>query len=383
VKVIHFCLSCFYIDGRSYQENELVRHHVKGGNDVLVVASTENHDEKAQVTYVEPCRYIGGDGAAVIRLPYRGWPHVIARKLRIYPDVRKILDEFQPNVIVFHGVTAWELLTVAKYKRDYPEVTLYVDAHESAQGSARSFVSREMLHKRWYAPIVRKAINDIPMVLGVSIDIMDFVHETYGVPREQLEFFPLAGDPLADEDIASRGKMTRAMMGISKDTILFVQSGKQNYRKKLDQTLRAFGTTANSNFRLLIVGRVFDDVRDEVEPLIAADPRVEVLGWKTPEELTDILCAADVYVQPGTQSASMQNSLCCGCAIIIADINSHQPYHVENGWLCDSEESLKTIFADIEANPSQLGEMGRESAALARKMLDYSVQAERLLQPNN
>ena len=41
MKIAHICLSCFYIDGFSYQENELVRQNVSDGHDVLVITSTE------------------------------------------------------------------------------------------------------------------------------------------------------------------------------------------------------------------------------------------------------------------------------------------------------------------------------------------------------
>ena len=41
MKIIHLCLSCFYIDNYRYQENELVREHVTDGHEVLVVASTD------------------------------------------------------------------------------------------------------------------------------------------------------------------------------------------------------------------------------------------------------------------------------------------------------------------------------------------------------
>lgn len=46
MKILHFCLSCFYIDNYDYQENQLVRVNVEDGHDVLVVASTETYNDK-------------------------------------------------------------------------------------------------------------------------------------------------------------------------------------------------------------------------------------------------------------------------------------------------------------------------------------------------
>ena len=67
MKILHLCLSCFYIDGFSYQENELARQNNLDGHDVLVIASTENYDANGRLVYGEPREYIGSDGVPVVR----------------------------------------------------------------------------------------------------------------------------------------------------------------------------------------------------------------------------------------------------------------------------------------------------------------------------
>ena len=69
MRILHLCLSCFYIDDAGYQENHLVRQHVADGHEVLVIASTEIFDGKGGLGYAEPGSYIGSDGAKVIRIP--------------------------------------------------------------------------------------------------------------------------------------------------------------------------------------------------------------------------------------------------------------------------------------------------------------------------
>ena len=73
MKILHCCLSCFYIDNFNYQENMLVREHVAAGHDVFVLASTENYDSKGKLIYTSPGRYLGSDGAEVLRIPYIGF----------------------------------------------------------------------------------------------------------------------------------------------------------------------------------------------------------------------------------------------------------------------------------------------------------------------
>lgn len=116
--------------------------------------------------------------------------------------------------------------------------------------------------------------------------------------------------------------------------------------------------------------------------MVAADPRVQFLGWKKAEDLYELLCAADVYVQPGTQSATMQISLCARCAVLLDDVPSHVPFVHENGWKVRDINGLKDVFLSIENNKGQVAAMRSKSYAIAEKLLDYERMAQRLLQPH-
>ena len=67
MRVAHVCLSCFYIDGFGYQENELVRQHVADGHEVTVIASTETFGADRRLAYIAPSSFVGKVGAPVIR----------------------------------------------------------------------------------------------------------------------------------------------------------------------------------------------------------------------------------------------------------------------------------------------------------------------------
>lgn len=377
MKIAHICLSCFYIDGRSYQENELVRQHVKGGHQVLVLASTETHSANGRITYVEPSEYVGPEGALVRRLPYRRFlPHKLMVKLRINVGTYEALTEFRPDAILFHGTCGWELLNVARYVRNH-RVPFYVDSHEDWNNSARGFISREILHRRYYGPILRSALPEIRKILCVSTESMDFVADLYRIPKKYLEFFPLGGHPVPDREYAQRRDATRRAYGLDKQHILLVQSGKQTRRKKLLDSLRAIATCQNPKLRFFIVGVLDESIRNEAEALIASDDRIAYLGWKTPSELTNLLCAADVYLQPGTQSVTMQHSLCCRCAVILDDVPAHKIYQCGNGWFLSDMKTLPSVVQQIaDAN---LSEMAAKSFALSCELLDYAVLSKRVL----
>lgn len=379
MKIAHLCLSCFYIDGYSYQENELVRQHVMDGHDVVVIASTEVFDENRQLNYRQPGEYMGTDGARVIRLPYRrGLPHSLMKKLRMHPGVENLLAREAPDVILFHGLCGWELLAVKRYKSSHPAVRIFADSHEDFNNSARSFVSRHLLHASYYRPILHRALDSIEKVLCISTETMDFVRDFYKVPSDRLEFYPLGGKVLDDGEYAHLRAGSRARHAVADHQVLFVQSGKMDRTKKLLEALRAFGKTPDERFRFILAGHIHEDIAEEVEQLMRNDPRVQFIGWQSSDELRELLCAADVYVQPGTQSATMQMSLCSRCVVILDDVPSHQPYLDGNGWLLNARTSMEDVLARISADPDQLKEMSKRSTQVAIQLLDYRMLAARL-----
>jgi hypothetical protein len=377
MNIVHVCLSCFYIDGFSYQENELVRQHVSDGHDVLVIASTESKSPGGDLVYSAAKSYPGSDGAMVVRLAYRLWPHRVAAKLRMHAGVYDLLERFQPDAILFHGCCGWEVATVARYARAHPDVLFYIDSHEDWNNSARNVVSRRILHGLYYRACLARAWSVARKILCVSTETMDFVEHMYGVPRGHLELFPLGGHPVPDSEYGRRRAATRTELGVGANEILFVQSGKQTRRKKLLEALVAFKSHAAPNARLVIVGVLGADIREEAERLIGDDPKISFLGWKPAHELADILCAADVYLQPGTQSVTMQQSLCCRCAVIIDDAPSHAIYVNGNGWLVNSELPLERAIA--EAGTADLPAMQDLSFRFAKENLDYAKLGQRVL----
>jgi hypothetical protein len=295
----------------------------------------------------------------------------------MHSNVFGILEQFQPDSILFHGTCGWELITVARYIKRNRQVTLYVDSHEDWNNSARTVMSRELLHKVYYRSIIKRSLPAISKILCCSTEAMDFVHDVYGVSHEHLEFFPLGGKPIPDDEYHLRRSRARDQYRIRPHEIVIVQSGKQTKRKKLIDSLRAIAAL-DFEFRFLVVGVLHDDIREEAESLIRKTDRVSFLGWKSPLELTDILCAADVYLQPGTQSATMQHSLCSRCAVILDDVPAHAVYHRNNGWLVQGNDNLAAALSQL--NTADLENMKLNSYRVAKELLDYTVLAKRVLE---
>ena len=114
MKILHLCLSCFYIDRYAYQENMLIAEHVRAGHSVHVLASTETFGSDGKLTHVAPSVYMGTEGAMVERLPYRfAQTPRLAQKIRAYVGLQARIEAIDPDVIVFHGLCSYALFEVS------------------------------------------------------------------------------------------------------------------------------------------------------------------------------------------------------------------------------------------------------------------------------
>lgn len=104
------------------------------------------------------------------------------------------------------------------------------------------------------------------------------------------------------------------------------------------------------------------------------------LGWKSGDELQRYLSAADVYVQPGSQSATMQTSMCWRCAIVAYPHRSYETYLDNNTFFVRDISELREVFEKLANNKDLSVKMGERSYEIAQNILDYKVLAKRLYQ---
>jgi len=380
MKILHCCLSCFYIDDYNYQENILPRIHKQNGNDVLIIASTETYIDNQRLGYVKPKAYLTNDNIVIHRIPYKKYfPRFLMKKIRDYRGTLKIIEAFKPDIIMFHGVPAFELLKIAKYKKEHRNVKLYVDSHEDKNNSGTNFFSKYFFHKLFYRWIVSKSIKFIDKILYLSAESKDFLIDFYKIPERILEFYPLGGIVIDRATKSAQREEIRSLLGISPDDILFCHSGKMDEKKKTIEIIKNFVKTSNNKFKLIIIGTFTSDVSSNVMPLIQSDKRVQFLGWKKSEELLKYIAGSDLYLQPGGQSATMQNALCVGTPVLFENVKSHQFYMRGNAFAINHSDEMANIFEEINRNPSILKKMSEKSFAFAEEFLDYEKLAHRLL----
>lgn len=380
MKILHIMLANFYIDNYNYQENVLPKQNFKDGHDVLILASTETYLFNNKLGYVEPKEYINEDGIKVKRIDYN-FPFIgrfLKSKIRSYKNTYKIIREFSPNIILFHGVPAFDIISVARYKKKFPNIKLYVDSHEDFNNSAKNFISRQILHKFFYKTVIQTALPYIDKILCVGYECFAFLKEMYDVPDDMMEFFPLGGEIIEESIKIEKRNKIRESLNIRDSDLLLVHSGKMDKKKRTNEIVEAFLEADLDNLFLIIIGSMTNDVSEELIPLIDKTAKIHYLGWKNAEELLDYLCASDLYVQPGGQSATMQNALCCGSAAALYPHESHKYLLGDSVFYIETVEDMKKLFELISKDPQKLEDKRKMSFKIAQEKLDYKKLAARL-----
>lgn len=378
MKILHCCLACFYVDGFGYQENILPIYNQKDGHEVMIIASTETFLD-GMLSYIKPSTYTTETGIPIVRLPYTNiLPHGIAKKIRYYPGFMDQLESFKPDIILFHGTTAYDIITVAYYKKLYPHVKLYVDCHEAYYNSAQNILSKYVLHKMLYRKWFRKALPYIDKVLYVGTGEREYLIEMMGLKDDEMEFYPLGGVIIDQTEKQEKRKQVYYRHGLSKNHILFVHSGKLNALKRTTDLLCAFSRVKDERFRLVIIGNMPKDTKIELETLINKDSRVQFIGWKSQDILREYLAAADMYLQPGSVSATLQNAICCGTPVMIYPHECYNLFVKKNGVRVLTVQDMVKVFTNIQKGILNLEDMSRAAIKYALEYLDYRKLAKRL-----
>lgn len=380
MKILHLCLACFYIDNYTYQENILPHINHEDGHDVRIIASTETYVDNAHLGYVEPSEYVTEYGVPIKRLPYvKVGNGFVTHKLRIYPHLYEELAAFAPDVVMCHDLAFGSVLDVIRYKKDHPQVKLYADTHSAAYNSGTNWLSLHILHRLYYRYLTQKALPYLERYFYIGEGEREFSARNYNIPEAQMEYYPLGGVLLSDEEYAATRAKRRAELGLAENDRLYIHSGKLQTVKRTDELLSAFSAVDDPHAVLAVIGSIPKEREAVLLPLIAADKRIRYLGWKSGDDLQEYLCAADLYCQPGSVSATMQNAICRNTPVMsyphpayTADLDYGQFFWIK------TQADMEQVFGKIKADPDVLLPMSAASRRCAEDLLDYRKLAAQL-----
>lgn len=378
MKILHICLGSHFTVGMTYQDNQLSDQNAADGHDVVVVSDCFQYEGHTLKELEEEDRVLSS-GVRLVRMKYDFiFTSLISSKVRKVSRLKNFLEEYKPDVILFHGVAGYELLTVSRYKQKCPYVKLYVDSHEDYHNSGTFWFSLFFQYKVFNRFIVKSIRNNVDKFLYISRESMTFLKEVYGLRSNEIEFYPLGGNILPQELKLAYRNQVRSQLGLSDNDVLIVHTGKFSKGKKTVELLQSLASVDKKNLKLVLIGSIMDDVKYLLDSLINADDRVCFLGWLNSTELVKFLAAADFYFQPGTQSATMQNAICCGTPVALYPFKSHKPFIHGNGFFVENNSDCSNIFNNLAFHKYDLSEMSSASYQIAYDLLDYNKLAARL-----
>jgi glycosyltransferase involved in cell wall biosynthesis len=272
------------------------------------------------------------------------------------------------------------MLAIAKYKKNNPQCRVYIDSHEDVNNSGTFWFSMFFQYKIFNRILVNLVKKYVDKFFYISEESKDFLKNIYKLSDELLEFYPLGGNIIDDKLRVENALVIRKKYNLELDDFIIVHTGKLDAGKKTLLLLNAFANIEDSRVKLFIIGSIPDDMKDELVPLIEGHPRIIFTGWKRSEEMVQYLCAADLYVQPGTQSATMQNAICCGAPVALFPHRSHEPYVHGNGFFIRNESDCVKAIQMAIAAPSLVTKMKNNSLKLGERVLNYKKLAARLYQ---
>lgn len=381
MKIAHIQFAGPYSEGYNYQENLLPRYQVTLGREVAVFTNCYTWDHSRLVTTLSGRKYLP-DGVILERLPFQSFgTEFFTRKMRWAPKLYDRLCEFQPDFIMMHDYQSLSTYSVCRYIDTHPGARLVIDCHTDVHNSATNWLSREVLHKIIYKRIARAAAKRAKVLYYLSLETKEFMRSVYDLPEEKMEYLPLGGIIPDKTDYQAKRNSRRKELGLTPEDVLIVHSGKLAAGKKTVDLLTAMRRIVAQNVFLAVIGSADDPkTKEALDIATEEDSRIRYLGWKSGDDLLEYLCAADIYAQPGTQSATMQNAACCGCAEVLYPYSSHKVLLGDAVLYAENVEQLAQALNSLVTDPQLLKKKKEQLFQVACEKLDYKKQAERILQ---
>jgi hypothetical protein len=288
--------------------------HKKQGHEVKIVASTEKFVDKMNLGYVDACTFVNEDGIEVVRLPYSScFPQKVAAKLRLYTGLERVLTEFAPEIIFMHDAQFLSISVVADYLKHHPDVRLFVDGHTDFGNSARTFISKNILHGIIYRWCVNRIAPYVEKFYGTLPSRVDFFVDFYKTPKSKTELLVMGAD---DDRVATAKELNmreqiRARYNIGDKTILLVTGGKFDERKTSVLNLMSAVKQASKecDVKLLIFGSVMEgDFKRRFEELCDGESVIYV-GWINSAETYAYFEASDMVVFTGSHSVLWEQAV--------------------------------------------------------------------------
>lgn len=348
MKIVHLCLSAFFIDNYSYQDNLLPKYHVKMGYDVTMIASLYSFNEKGKGCYLEGySEYEDNGGFHVVRLPYKS-PTKINKILRHYVGLEKILKREAPDIIFSHCVSFSDVSILVKYIKEHPNVRVFADNHTDFINSAKNILSKYILHKIIWRHYAKQIEPYLTKFYGVTPMRCRFLKEMYHINPDIIDFLPMGVD---DESIPTNRPEVRSAirreLSINENDLVILSGGKIDKLKNTHILLDALKEVNNEHIHLIICGTLTPEMsclKDEID----LNQNIHYLGWCNAERVMNCMVASDVACFPGTHSTLWEQSVGVGLPAIFKRWNEMEHVNVNGNSVFVKGDDVKELSEIIK-----------------------------------
>lgn len=384
MKIVHICHN--YIDGQTYQDNELPQAHACLGHEVTVISTLDfagsvnfplNRSMADRIYTMGACK--------IVRLPLR---YRADYRFALYKGLYEALKEEKPALIYFHGLPYFCYDDIIRYKKRHG-CKLVVDFHCDFYNSSHSGLSKWLLHKGIYRSIIRLTRPYVDQYYGVTPGTIDFVETMYDLPAGSVKLLPLGGNLHTIDAAAQDAEGTplkkadlRAALGLPADVKLIVSAGKLDEGKKATHLAAACAGLEGIDFRLFLIGPSSETYRLKIQEAAQGNPRIQLTGWMEPADLYRYFQAADLACFPGSQSVIWQQAICCGLPLICRYwpggeyLDSGGNIRFLNEY---SIPALRAALHELLTDETKLAHMAAVSHTLGRPRFSYERIAQTVL----
>jgi 1,2-diacylglycerol 3-alpha-glucosyltransferase len=381
--ILHCCLSEHFVDNYGYQENIITKMHKMQGYDVRIVASTETIINN-KLCYLAPSKYIGENNIPIIRIPYTKLiPAIVSHKLRIYKNIKKTIINIHPDIIFIHGLAFLSIISIADYAKKNKSI-VYVDNHDDYINSCRNWFSKIILHKLIYKQCAKKIEPYVKWFYGVLPIRVDFLIHIYNVPKDKTKLLLMGADDslfnIKEKHIVRHQE--REKLRIKDKDFIIVSGGKIEKRKNIDVLIKAFNMLNIPNVRLIIFGKVDNNLKDEFSQYQNC-ANIIFTGFLNQQQIYDILISSDLAIYPGTHSVLWEQSVGVGLPCIFKKWEGIQ--HVDLGGNClflddITIETIKNILIRVIEDKDLFFRLRKHSIEKGIKMFSYSKIAKQAIE---
>ena len=371
--IVHVSISSPFVDSWGYQENLLPKYLQMEGTKNYIIASAndlpahlKSEIENKGTNYVH-------DGIVVRRIPTKK----ISTSFAFTNGLHKVLEEIKPDVIFHHNLNCTSMPICARYAKR-KGIPMVCDNHADTINMTK--------HRLWAWYYYRLLIGfsckihkkQIYKAYGVTHARCDFIHDYYGMDRNNIDFLPIGADVDLADTINSKAKL-RQQYGFTDDEFIIVSGGKMGIGKGTDNLIRAIEELHNEYpFISLVLFGMFED--DETASQANNSQVTTVYGWCDRVKTLQLLKLADVACWPIHHTTLIEDAVSVCTPLILRKTGTTEHLIDGNGvWIENgTKEEIKHSILNLIIQKQQYNNL-YPACVKMKDAISYHTVAKKLL----